>query len=250
MKVLDISRNDTIPKNPAVYLKVEPAQVTVGLLGAVVLLAAASVLLRAFSAFTGHDYVYGLIPLFDLEREANIPTIFSAGLLSISAGLLSLIAIEKHQSRDGLRRPWAVLACGFLFMAVDELARIHELLVAPTRQWLGRDQLGPLYFAWVVPGFALVAVLALYFVPFLRALPRRDALRFLSAGAVYLGGALGVELAGGNAAEQGGVQQPLYVALVTLEESMEMTGAVLFIRALLLYIAQWSPSLRVELRLS
>ena len=45
-----------------------------------------------------HDFVYGLIPLFDFNSEKNIPTLFSAVILTICSALLYFIGMAKKQS--------------------------------------------------------------------------------------------------------------------------------------------------------
>jgi hypothetical protein len=93
-------------------------------------------------------------------------------------------------------------------------------------------------FAWVVPGIMLVIVLALFFLRFLFSLPLKTRLRFLFAATIYLGGAIGMEMVGGRYFEVHGATL-MYSMLSTIEEGMEMAGAIFFIRALLLYIADY-----------
>ncbi len=50
----------------------------------------------------GHDYVKGLVPLFDVNAEQNIPTYFSVLLLLTAAFLLGVTAILEARGT----RPW------------------------------------------------------------------------------------------------------------------------------------------------
>ncbi|HRC44905.1 MAG TPA: hypothetical protein PLT27_12705, partial [Nitrospira sp.] len=86
-------------------------------------------------------------------------------------------------------------------------------------------------------------------VPFLLSLPRHVMYRFVSAGAVYVAGCVGLEMLGGMRFEQFG-KDPLYIAFATLEELMEMTGIVLFIRALILYLSETTSDLHLSFRFS
>ena len=101
----------------------------------------------------------------------------------------------------------------------------------------GARSYGVLYDAWVIAGMAIVVVLGLYFRKFLRDLPTAARRAFLIAAALYLGGALGVELVAGRHVEQHGRDNWIYVVLVAIEETLEMLGVVVFIRALLKYCA-------------
>ena len=86
----------------------------------------------------------------------------------------------------------------------------------------------------------------LLFVPFLIGLPRATALRLLLAAAVYVGGALGLELVNGAvlATER---TSPLYLTLVCLEETLEVTGVLLAIYAVAFHLRKelGAPSLRL-----
>ena len=57
------------------------------------------------------------------------------------------------------------------------------------------------------------------------------------AATLYIGGAIGVELIGGRFAELHGKRNLTYHLLTTVEESLEMGGVILFIWALLVFIA-------------
>ena len=85
------------------------------------------------------------------------------------------------------------------------------------------------------------------FLPFLRALPARPAARFVVAGAVYVGSAVGLEtvwlarwLADGPAGDW------VRLGQVALEEGGEMAGVALFVWALLDHLG--SAGARLELR--
>ena len=63
----------------------------------------------------GYPTVYGLVPLFDLNGEQNVPTYFNASLHLVSSMLLAIIAVSKTAARDRFSRQWTVLCAGFLF---------------------------------------------------------------------------------------------------------------------------------------
>ncbi len=122
-------------------------------------------------------------------------------------------------------------------MTFDEAFGFHEKLIPVVRSLLGGGDLGILNFAWVVPGIALVCLLTVFYTRFLAALAPRSRASFLAAGTVYLGGAIGVELIGGWALERFGYRAVFYQASIVVEESLEMAGAILFIWALMVHMA-------------
>ena len=96
--------------------------------------------------------LYGLVLLFDIDAEYNIPTFFSMLLLLFAALLLAVITILERRRTASHVFHWAILSFGFLIMAVDEIVCIHERLVNPLRRLLGTGNLGVFNFAWVIPG--------------------------------------------------------------------------------------------------
>jgi hypothetical protein len=207
-------------------------------LGAVALLLVLASTGGQYSRFVlGHDSLKGLVSLFYVDHEQNVPTYFSVLLMLFAALLLAVIlALDEKRTIPRASR-WAILSFGFLCMAFDEAFQVHESLDSPVRRLLGDGHLGVFHFAWVVPGIALVLVLGLFFLRFLLDLPAAVRLRFSMAATLYIGGAIGVELIGGRYAELHGKRNWSYSMIATVEESLEMAGLIVFIWALLKYLA-------------
>jgi hypothetical protein len=186
---------------------------------------------------TGKPDLYGS-RFFYFDSEDNLPAAYSTLLILFSALLLTIITVLKKNQSGAMTFHWAVLSAGFLFMAIDEELSLHEELIEPTRAMLGDHGYGIFYYAWVIPAIILVVVLGLFFLKFLNRLPAKTRLHFLVAGAVYLGGCIGVELIGGRYDELYGKKNLTYSLISTFEESFEMTGIIIFIWALLVYIAE------------
>ena len=125
------------------------------------------------------------------------------------------------------------LAATFLFLSIDEMLGFHERLIEPTRSVLNAS--GLLFYAWVVPYAVGVVVFLAVYLRFLFRLPRRTAVLFVIAGAIFVGGAIGMEMLGGLCFEVSGSKNLLYVGLQTIEEILEMAGIVVFMYA----IADW-----------
>lgn len=210
------------------------------------LLVAAHVGLQMIRLLAHYDQHVWLGNLIDLDRERNIPALFSVTLLLAASLLLTLVAVVERRRRTLDASKWVLLAAGFLLMALDESASIHEGLIRPMRHLLGGQQLGIFYFAWVLPGIALVAALGAFFLPFLLRLPGRSKLAFAVSAAIYLGGALGVELIEGWYREGHGSANMPYHLLVSLEEGMEMAGIIMFIHALLAHISTMYGEVRLR----
>ena len=201
------------------------------------LLIIASVAGQIMKYIGGHDTVFGLVHLFNVSQEQNIPTLFSVLLLISCSVLLSLI-FYLHRKQDAkLNVYWIILAMGFVYMAIDEFAQLHENLGISFIPLIGDHSHGFLYYSWVVPAFALIIFLALFFSNFLFKLPKTTCVSFIIAGIIYLTGLLGIEMLGGGYHELHGNENLTYSLISTLEESLEMLGLILFIRALLDYLS-------------
>ena len=187
---------------------------------------------------TGHERLHGLVRLFDLDGEANIPTFFSVFQFNVAAGLLWIIGSRARCCADRYARHWLALACIFVFLGLDELAQIHELFSDPLRASLHVD--GALRYAWVIPYGCLVLAVAAAYLNFLSHLPDRTRWLMVISAAIYVGGAVGLELYGGYLETQLGTEATgtsvAYLIEVFFEEGMELLGIALFIFALLEYI--------------
>lgn len=205
---------------------------------AAIMLVLASIGGQFFRFALGHGHVKGLVPLFYLDQEQNIPTYFSCLLMLMAALLLGQIAVLQRKQRLSHVSRWIVLCLGFVYMAYDEAFSSHEQLVTPMRNLLGGENLGILYYAWVVPGIGVVLILGIWLFPFLLQLSSPTRSRFLLAASLYLGGAIGIEMLGGWYAEAYTEETWMYSMIATVEESLEIAGLIVFVWALLKYCAE------------
>lgn len=169
---------------------------------------------------------------FSLTLEANIPTWYSSMLLFSCA--LALLAVSRRAPARW-HWHWRGLAAVFVAISMDEVVGFHERINQTAH--FG----GVLYYAWVIPFGALVVVVAVLWLPLLLALPRATRARFALAAALYVGGALGVELWLGAWASQHGPMNLTYRMIDAVEEGAEIAGASLFLWAQLAFLLSISP---------
>ena len=191
------------------------------------------------------DRFYGLVFMFSVGSDGNIPTYYSAFALLFSSGLLAFTGYLIRKAGRPMVLYWFGLSVVFLFMSADEMLELHERLIEPLRTTLGTS--GAFYYAWVIPyGIAVLTIGAIY-LRFLLHLPRRTAIGFIVAGAVFVTGAIGFEMLGGVIYEQSGSNNTYYVFVQTIEEMLEMVGIAIFIYAITDYIAGEFDSVTVSL---
>jgi len=184
------------------------------------------------------------IAFFGVSGEGKLPTFYSGVALLVAAVLLGLNAAHAR-TRGGLRCHWAALGAIFALMAMDEMVAIHELSSKVLRTFFDITG-GPLYHAWVIPAMAFLAFMAVAYYRFLAALPARSRILFVTAGLIYVGGALGMEMAGAAYAAAHG-QDLAYGVLATIEEVMEMSGIVVFIYGLMDHLERYAPETRIRI---
>lgn len=191
-------------------------------------------------------YIFGFsrISLFQLDREANIPTLYSSVGLLLCAALLALIAFARKLGRQRDVLYWTGLAFIFLFLGIDESAGVHERLIVPLRSALHAS--GPLYFAWIIPYGIFTIDLGVVYFHFLLRLPTRTRFWVFLAGAFYIAGALGGEMLSGMWASAHGQDNIIYALLTSSEETLELLGILTFIYFLLLYMTTEIRTLNVE----
>lgn len=130
--------------------------------------------------------------LIDLNREGSLGTWLSGLLLATLAVMCVACAAQDAQAGGCWRRNWLLLALALLHVSMDELLAIHERVSAAVQQSLGTD--GTFYFAWTIPASGLILAFAGVQARFLLHLTPLVRNQMLVAAAIFLTGALGLEL--------------------------------------------------------
>ena len=210
------------------------ARVVVGLLAKMALVLVVLSLCGQFAKLALRlEWLGSAIRFFDLNRERNLPTWYQGLTLLLCAVLLWSIAGVRKRAAAPYVAYWRGLALIFVYLFCDEVFKWHERTVEPLRRWL--DLGGFFLYAWVVPAALLVVLVGLLYIRFLLHLPKPTRRLFILAGALYVAGAMGMEMIGGKIHSQGGYGTMRYAAIATIEEVLEMTAVIVFVYALLTY---------------
>lgn len=231
--------------SPPAEFRLESRDVGRALALCIAALFVADVVTQSLRVFTGHDFGFGMIRLFNMDQEASVPSWFSVLLEGACAALLWIIAIETRRARRPFLGHWVALAAGFTYISLDEQAQIHDEMIGVAMEQ--RFHLpGPLM-VFVIPGAIIAVVVLLSFLSFLRHLPKRSRWLFLVAGVMYVGGAIGMESAGGLMVDHHGWQSWQVALCELIEETAEMAGVALFVYALLEYVERYMRPIAVRL---
>lgn len=207
---------------------------------------AASLVITTYSYLTSGTGLEAVHRLLELGTEANLPTFWSTFNLLVAALLLLVIAGSQRAARAPRWQLWFVLAGGLALMAVDEAAGLHE------NASLFQGYTGALvpvlqHNAWVLYGAIVAVVVGVAMIPLLASLPRDTQLRFLLAGFVFLGGALGLEAAAGAVLYSWvEARDDIELFLRQFEEGAEMLGIAIFNVALFREIVRRELSVNVS----
>jgi len=177
--------------------------------------------------------------VFSLSQEGNFPTWFSGGLHLFAALLLSLVALGTKQSGRPYARHWTFLAFAFFYISLDEVVTIHEKLNHVF------DLGGALRFSWILFAGVLVLLLGLSYRTFLQHLTPPIRRGFVLAGAVFITGAMLMEIPLGLWFEAYGEDNFGYMLIDWVEETLEMVGISLFICSVLAHLGGSAGRLQI-----
>jgi len=139
------------------------------------------------------------------------------------AALFCFIEFERNITRQ--RYYWLAIAVGSLLLSLDESVQIHEHF-GHLRIFSGFTG----FFAarWVLAAIPIVVVCFLLLIPFFLYLPRRTSVGLILSGAVFVLGAVGMEMIFAYVRTTDPSEVVLVWILISIEESLEMIGVALF----------------------
>jgi hypothetical protein len=206
------------PSAPTLRFSVDPSWLYLRLLGIDLLLTTLYIVFH----IVADDVTWGpLRPFFDLNADVSIPSWFaSIKLFAIAALLYGASAFRQQAVSRGLL---TIGALGFLFLSIDESARVHEKITAVARMlefdWLLIAGQG----AWITVYAAFGALLTILYGPALLRLSKRfprEAAIGAAGAVIFIAGAVAVEIVGYTLAPDSAA----YRLGVAFEEWFELIG--------------------------
>jgi hypothetical protein len=233
------------PRNE-IEFHISPIRLAQQLLGIISVLLVLSTIGQISRHVFDRGRLLGLVDLFYVDAEANIPTAYSSFAWMLSGGVAMLISIARKQTGDRFTQHWRGLALVFTYLALDELAALHELTIDPLRSLLQGS--GLFYFTWVVLGALFFLIFAISYFKFLYSLPPKTRILLMLSAGIFVTGAIGVEMIGGWYAEIFGLQADLIYALIaTTEEALEMLGVLTLLYTLLSYMGKYLQPIKINI---
>jgi len=254
----------------AIYAKTIVRAITI----AVLFITLVGFLARVAMYMWGVEGYLQSLRIFDVGEERSIPTWFESIQFLLCSMLLAVIAVTNKQRNDRYSLHWGVLSIILLLLSLDEVAAIHEAIGQQSERLLhnatGFTASGAITFFWVVPGAIFAFIVLLVYLRFLAHLPQTTRRLFLFAGALFVLGALGLEMltaqvvsssggianwiassSGGIVGQESASAIPTILKglLTCVEEMFEMLGLTAFVYALLAYISSYVEDISVRVRI-
>ena len=228
-------------------MNISPRKTTKLLIGIIICFTIIHCLLQFIEYGLGFSQIHLIRILFDFELDSNITTWYSSITLFISSLLLWGIAIYKKGIKDSFSLHWRFLAIIFAFLSLDEVAMLHERAGQVLDSLSSVEFDGWLYFQWVLIGVPLTLIIALAYFKFIVHLPTKTRNLFILAGALFVGGALGLEILAGHRESLNPDSNLIYKLITTIEELWEKLGVMVFIYALLDYMAKYIKQIEISI---
>lgn len=188
-----------------------------------------------FLTEAGHTNFYGFKKFF-FDDEESVPTYFSAINLLFTGILLAIITNFKSKLNDPFTRQWKLLSVIFVILSIDEIAGFHEMIIDPMVRTFNFSAY--LRFPWVILGVIFMIGFSLYYLNFLKALPKKHIKGFFYSCLIFVSGAIGIETISAKIfiSREESAKDLMYNLVTTAEESCEMIGIIMFITVLLSYL--------------
>jgi len=185
-----------------------------------------------FTKSTGHDSVLGFLRLLNVDVEPSIPTYVSVVNLLLASMLIFIIYGHEKTNKRKDAGYWLFLSILFLYLSVDESAKIHENFSNIHRYLVHKELVSPILNTnqWLPYGAFFVFVVSIILFPFVMKLPTDTRRYFLIAGCVFVTGAVGLEYLSalmGDALPESRKHTGRMVQLL-FEEGFEMYGVGIF----------------------
>ena len=215
------------------------------LFGLIIFTVLMHLLLQIVYHFFGNNNIFllDLSNRFGLDEELSFPTWVNSMLAFI--GFVFSFLVFKYQKTKNSKFIWGLISLGCLLISIDEVMALHELILqsihilanfGESQTWLSN--------AWLLVLPVILAVVGIFLKLAYKNLPRETFVNLSIGITVYLTGALVVEY----------ISIPILktslmynLVAVVLEESLELIGVWLVIRAVLSHISRYEKTLNERL---
>lgn len=199
----------------------------------------ATIIQFKLSGQSREEFSHFFFNMFNFEKEKTVPTYFSVVILFLASQtfLIIRLLIGNTAISSYIKHYWTQMSAIFILLSMDEVLMLHERLSNFTKTFIPVERTGFFKYSWVVPMIGLLLVFGLYSIKFLMSIPPKLRNGYIIAGSMFVFGAVGLEMLSGKIDTLNmGRDSLLYLFVMTIEESLEMTGIILLLYFNLNYI--------------
>lgn len=200
---------------------------------AVAILAGDAALVALYVAYTQTASFHWFVHLlFNLDGEANVPAWYTSAQLLLAGTLFVLVAVSRTEDR--VVAPWfaALAGAGLIFLSADEVVGVHENVTALLQPVAFMPRFNDGHGMWIPVYLAIIGIAALATMRSWLAVwraERRGSIVLAAGVALFLAGAVGIEIISYGGVRDAGPTDPRYTLLVAAEEGLELLGASLML---------------------
>ena len=181
--------------------------------------------------------------VFDLSEEQSLGTWWTTLLLLFAAVAAAALA-AAHPRGTPSRRGWTTFALFIALLSIDETVAMHERFGPIVFHGLGLPQIFVL--AWVIPAVLIFVAFVYWQRGFFASLPGMLRRRLLLAAAVYVGGAVGLEvvesiIVGSSDMNMDAATTVVFSVIEVVEEVLEILAIGWVVLALLDHLRVEAP---------
>jgi hypothetical protein len=197
--------------------------------------------LVALDFVTAFLSAFGLAPyfflrFFDADQKINFPTGAKTTFLLLNTLLMLACWWAARQRGDAVARGWALLAAGTGFAFIDETTYLHQSLSTTMADTFGLT--GILKYSWTLLYAPAVVVIGIFLFRNLATMDPDIRKRLLPAGALFVGGALGLEPIKSSLSESTGDSGLAFRLTAAISDSLELAGLALLTGAMLIALSR------------
>lgn len=185
---------------------------------------------------TDNKYLDRIVEWLDVNAEGSVPTWYATITLMACSLLAFVIAVDAMRRRRPYRSHWAAIAVAFALLSLEEILGIHSEATRVLREFVSISDPGPYALALGAIAIFGLALVVLVFGRFYLHLPARWRTWFMVGVVIYAAGVIGTDAVGDYLMSETGGTTLAFMAAVTIEEFLEMTGVLIFIVLLLDYV--------------
>ena len=173
--------------------------------------------------------------LLDFDRPTNLASWFQSALLLLSSLLLLIIYKIKKDTKNKFYFHWFVLSVIPIFLSMDKIMSFHNVFIEIAK--VVSEAQGLAHYILIIGITSLIYTFIVVYLALHDDMPKSTQIFLFIAFAIYLEGAIGIELIKQKFISLETYSHFAYYLLLSIREFLETSGVIVLIYALISYIS-------------